>query len=430
MRVDQKILLCTVGGAHQPILKAIDSASPTYVCFFCTDQDPETGKPGSIVQITGKGNVIKAAPADKKPTLPNIPTQAKLDQSEFALHLVPADDLDGAYFAIRNAVEELEEQFPEAQLEADYTGGTKTMTAALVCAALQRGDMELQLVAGARPNLGRVEDGTEQAMAASVATLRLERAMAPYLDAWRRFAYAEAAEGLRQIRVATNSPGRKQLALAVALSRAFARWDSFDHQGAVNVVRPYASRIRPLYPTTWQTLDRLTTRDATAHEAARLFDLWLNAERRATQGRYDDAIARWYRLMEWTAQWQLRIGRGVETADFPPELLPPDVDAVAGRDGKIKIGLWSAWQAVEHLVAGPTKAFMAEHGSKLRDLLDLRNNSMLAHGFRPVTSADWHQVSSWTQENFLPVLKNLAANAGLKHEPAQLPNEPPSLPVP
>ena len=31
------------------------SASPRYVCFFCTDQDTGTGRPGSIVQVTGKG---------------------------------------------------------------------------------------------------------------------------------------------------------------------------------------------------------------------------------------------------------------------------------------------------------------------------------------------------------------------------------------
>ena len=31
------------------------SASPRYVCFFCTDRDPGTGRQGSIVQVTGKG---------------------------------------------------------------------------------------------------------------------------------------------------------------------------------------------------------------------------------------------------------------------------------------------------------------------------------------------------------------------------------------
>ena len=133
------VLLCTVGGAHQPILKAIESTMPRHVCFFCTDRDPETGKPGSIVQVTGKDAVIKAHHRDNKPTLPNIPTQAGLPDESFETRIVPADDLDGAYLAMRTAVAELVCRHPGAQFVADYTGGTKTMTAALTCVALESG---------------------------------------------------------------------------------------------------------------------------------------------------------------------------------------------------------------------------------------------------------------------------------------------------
>ena len=70
----------------------------------------------------------------------------------------------GAFFTMRAAVAETAERFPGARFGADSTGGAKTMIAAPVCAALERGDVELQLVAGARPDLVRVEDGAEQAM--------------------------------------------------------------------------------------------------------------------------------------------------------------------------------------------------------------------------------------------------------------------------
>ena len=419
------ILLCTVGGAHQPILRAIESTSPRYVCFFCTDRDPGTGRPGSIVQVTGKGNVIKASFGDAGPTLPNIPAQARLDAEHFEARTIPADDLDGAFFAMRDAAAELAERFPGARFIADYTGGTKTMTAALVCAALERDDVELQLIAGARPNLSRVEDGTEQAMTASVARLRLDRAMAPYLDAWRRFAYHEAAEGLDGIRIAAGNPDRAWLGLARSLSRALARWDDFDHGGALELIDTYASRVAPRFPQMLPTLRLLAKANENdkRHEPARLFDLWLNAERRAKQGRSDDAVARWYRLVEWTAQWQLRTVLGADTADFPQDLLPPDADTTPGRDGKIRIGLWQAWQVVEHRLPGPAQVFIAGHGRELRDLLDLRNSSILAHGYRPVGAADWRRVDSWTQERFMPVLRALALGAGLKSEPSQLPGE-------
>ena len=53
------MLLCTVGGSHEPVLKAIESTSPTYVCFLCTGRDPVTGKAGSKNQVTGQGMVIR-----------------------------------------------------------------------------------------------------------------------------------------------------------------------------------------------------------------------------------------------------------------------------------------------------------------------------------------------------------------------------------
>ena len=193
------IFLCFVGGAHQPILRAIESASPRYACFFCTDRDPGTGRPGSIGQVTGKGNVIKASFGDAKPTLPNIPTQASLDAERFEARTIPADDLDGAFFAMRDAAAELAERFPGTRFIADYTGGTKTMTAALVCTALERDYVGLQLIAGARPNLVRVEDGTETAGAgvvpfwwtparyqssAHVRSIAPDRAGGPYLGGY------------------------------------------------------------------------------------------------------------------------------------------------------------------------------------------------------------------------------------------------------
>lgn len=53
------LLICTVGGGHQPIIKAIEESQPDFVSFICTGPDPETEQAGSEKQITGKGLVIK-----------------------------------------------------------------------------------------------------------------------------------------------------------------------------------------------------------------------------------------------------------------------------------------------------------------------------------------------------------------------------------
>ncbi|MDE0373746.1 MAG: hypothetical protein OXI73_14550, partial [Rhodospirillales bacterium] len=145
------------------------------------------------------------------------------------------------------------------------------------------------------------------------------------------------------------------------------------------------------------------------------------------QGRHDDALGRWYRLIEWTAQWQLRtrLRADADTGDFPPDLVPPGMEAAPGLDGKIKFGLSKSWEVIESGPPNPARAFWATQKRRLRDLLRKRNESILAHGFRCVTAADWDEVGAFTEDRFLPVLRDLARDAGLKNPPEQLPKEPP-----
>ncbi len=415
--MSETILLCTVGGSHQPILAAIETNSPKLVCFFCTE-----GQAGSEVQVIGEGKVIKDKLQDSKATLPNIPTQARAQgwNGTYKIKIVPPDDLDGAFFVIRNTILKLAHKYPNAELVADYTGGTKTMTAALVSAVLDTERVELQLVAGERRDLIQVIPDTELSVVASVTRLLIDRDIKQFLAAWRHFGYHEAAEGLKKVRIAADSPDFERLHQAYMLSQGLALWDRFDHAGALEKIQPL-EQIKAAYPYMMPTLGQLKA----DREQALLFDLWLNAERRAAQGRFDDAIARWYRMMEWTAQWQLRTKLNADTGDFSGDLLPKQVQAAPDSDGKIKIGLWKAWQVVKYRceLSGPAQDFIKKHGSKLLDLLEIRNNSILAHGFCPVSSSNWQEVHNWTQDKFLPVLRTLAEEVGLKSEPKQLPTE-------
>ncbi|WP_420827368.1 hypothetical protein [Halochromatium glycolicum] len=140
----ETVLLCTVGGSHQPILTAIQELAPTFVLFFATGRDPATGRAGSIETITGKGHPIEMRRGGEVlERLPNIPTQAGLAEDRFEVVEVPTDDLDGAVAAMTAATAALRQRFPAAAFVADYTGGTKTMTAALVMTALEAEDIQL-----------------------------------------------------------------------------------------------------------------------------------------------------------------------------------------------------------------------------------------------------------------------------------------------
>ena len=419
------MLICTVGGSHQPIVTAIREMRPRFVCFICTGRDPATGQPGSEIQITGKGNVIKPGPGHQTVSLPNIPTQTELMNDQFEVCIVPSDDLDAAYSAISNALTTLRHRFPDAVHVADYTGGTKTMTAALVMAALETADVELRIVTGARADLIKVRDGTESSTVASAECLRLRRAMAPNLAAWDRYAYGEAWQGLRAIPTPRNPKCRSDLQIARDLSRAFDAWDRFDHDAASERLSIYQNRVGRALGLHFTFLRLLTvpTEDPRC-EPARLWDLWRNAERRAAQGRYDDAVARVYRLLEWTAQWLLRTRADLDTSNLRQESIPDGVRVTKNDRGEHQAGLLAAWDLVAHHLNTEAAHLVQAERSCMQDHIQMRNNSILAHGYRPVNRSDWERLAEWVTTSFIPVLAVEAARADVRLTPPQLPQQP------
>lgn len=419
MSAPRTILLATVGGSHQPILTAIAERAPDYVVFICSGKDPGTGRAGSEQQIVGKGLVIKARQEDEKPSLPNIPAQAGLGEERFETLLVPSDDLDTAFVEVDRKLRSLAERFPQPRLVADYTGGTKTMTAALVTAALEHPRVELQVVTGNRANLVRVLDGTQYAAPASVDGIRIGRAIAAHVAAWERFAYDESAQGLLRVAAPRAGELRTRLNRARDLSSAFAAWDRFDHAEAARLLEIYGAVVAPRLPAHLGAVRILTGRESAPREALRIWDLWLNAQRRAAAGRYDDAVARAYRMLEWSAQWILRTRAGLDTADLPAEkaagLVQPN------RDGKYQAGLFAAWELVRRHTGGPAGRFFAEQSAALLDQLRKRNHSILAHGFLPIAKEDWQVLFGWVEEHFIPALRTEMKAAGQREVFPQLP---------
>lgn len=419
------ILLCTVGGSHEPILTALRQTTPDFTCFICTDRDPATGRPGSDVQILGKGSCIKARPSDDKPSLANIPTQAGLHEGQYEVVRVPADDLDEVFRILRGVIHRLGQDFPGARVLADYTGGTKTMTAGLVSAALESDGVELQLVTGSRADLIKVRSGMEAVAQANVEQVRLERAIWPYVEAWRRYAYAEAYQGLAALRRPRDQRLAVRWTMSRDLSRALDAWDRFDHDTALEWLEPYRPRIGASWTPLLVALKRLATKDE-AQEPARLFDLWRNAERRAMQGRYDDAVGRVYRLLEWSAQWLLRVRCDIDTSDVPSAKVTPSMAPTPNDKGRIQVGLMSAWELLaHHQPDSPAGAFIRTERNTLLNWLQMRNHSILAHGFRPVAESDWRPLAVWVENRLLSVLLQETAVLRIREMPPQLPIQPP-----
>lgn len=416
-----KILVCTVGGSHQPIVTAIQQLKPDHVCFVCSGRDPETGRPGSDTQVLGEGAVIKAKPTDERPTLPNLPNQLGLPATAYRVVIVPTDELDGVYSACVQAFDSLRSAFPDARLIADYTGGTKTMTAGLTVAALDAG-VELSLVTGNRGDLIRVHDGSEFASPANVEAVRLRRDMTNCLSAWQQHGYGEAEAALSALGVPRDAANRSALFRARELSHAYALWDRFDHAGALEILQRYAATLQPDERASIGVLQRLCDRrNPPKRTPALLLDLYRNAQRRATQGRYDDAVARAYRLIEWTAQWILQRDCGLDTSDIPSDFDAGGVQLTTNQDGRRQAALMSAWTLVQTKTDGAAAAFFAAERSRLLDHLKTRNQSILAHGYTPIPEPAWHSFAAWLEVRLVPVILQEARTAGLREIPTQLP---------
>ena len=425
-RNDPIILICTVGGSPQPIVTAIETLQPLHTEFICTDKDPGTGRPGSSVCITGKGMVCKSSPSARTSDMPNIPTLSGLPAGRFNVTIIPSDDLDTAFWTIRKKLIEIGRKYPDAAIMADYTGGTKTMTAALVTAVLETEGIALQLVTGSRPDLVKVKDTTQAVVSTHIDTLRYQKAIQPFLRSWSRFAYDEAERGLSDISPPRNEQLRGEYFRLKDASAAFAAWDRFDHRQALNLLEDYAPAAGQFLGPFLATL-RILVGEEQKQEPMQILDLWNNAHRRAAQGRFDDAMARCYRIIEWTAQWILKKDHEVDTGNVPAGFIPREMNIHSDPEGRCQAGLMKAWELIHLKHCGPAKAFFEAHGNALRDRIRARNSSILAHGKTPIDRPAWQKMADWMELAFIPVLLGEAALVGIRKVPPQLPEDAESL---
>lgn len=375
-----RTLVCTVGGSSSPVVTAIRAYKPDRVVFVCSTDDG-SGTKGSYTQVEGEGAVCKQRDGS---ALPNIPTQAGLAEGTYRVERVPADDPFQIADACRRV---LADTLAEGAVRADYTGGTKSMSAGLFRAAVDVPGVELAIVSGPRTNLLKVEEGTEAQTLLDATPEQARWALTLAAQAWARYAYGEADHLLSALERPSPDAVRVR-----TLSRALAAWDAFDHTEAARLGKSFG---RDLGPELSQALSLLThdSPDARA-EAARIHDLVLMGRRRGETGRPDTAVLIFYRALEWIAQWTLRRHHDVDTSDVGDA-----TDAArkvahlahADRQGRKVLGLQAAWEAVR-LLDGPLASTAAASEGWRIHLGRLRNGSLLAHGFTPLPQATYEDV--------------------------------------
>lgn len=301
---------------------------------------------------------------------------------------------------------QIAKRFPDAEHIVDYTGGTKTMSVALVLAALD-GNWKVSLVKGARADLVRVADGTEVASLVNIGEVRVLQRLAEVRSLFNTYEYRATENLIRTLLQSTPLSVELQSRLRtwIGWTRGFDAWDRFDHAYAEQILKPYAGQLGKW----WHFLLSLRGKGkVTGYEP--VFDLIRNAERRAESGRYDDAVARLYRAVELVAQIRLQQGYQLNPGDLEIDKLPIDLQskyqALRSEDGKIKLALQQDYELL-HDLKDPVGAAFTQQKKRLLNALKRRNTSILAHGVAPLSENEWKDVSTILTTFITEVCKSL-----------------------
>lgn len=412
-----RVLFCTVGGNTEPISNAINAhhsgGQLQKVVFVCSEPNPETGESGSDIQVPEILAAVNSADEFKKENL-----------------IVPTDDLRRIVELISGAIQAEINDCGRESISVNYAGGTKSMSAGVVLAAVDL-NVNTGLSLGSRRGFDRVKPGNSYQVSVNIQDVRVVTRARSIRSLWREHAYSEAAEQFRMLprsELSTNimaSINRQQ-----ALSTAFGTWDVFLHQDAHAELSRYTKLFGKWLGPWLNTLDHLTNNNKPERQELFLIhDLWLNAERVALRRRFDDAVGRMYRFLEWVAQIRLCQRHSIDTSDVTLEVIP---EALRGRlqpspsTGKIQPGLLFSWELLSMLETdGAISGFWTNQHRKLESLLATRNYSIMAHGSIPISEKDWSQFHGWMEDHVLPLHHEQMKANNIKVLPKQLPNSMP-----
>jgi CRISPR-associated protein (TIGR02710 family) len=379
-----KALIISVGigpGIEHSIDISIKQHNPELIIFICSERSTET------LEREVQGIKIKKFPNSQ-------------------IVLVDEEDFEKAFDQIKDTVEALMRSgYSSKEIFVDFTAGTKVMSAALVVAAVIYHLEGITYVTGKRDRDGRVLSGSEK-----VVTINLERVIRltsfkkdipAYFNAYQYKASLDIIEGCKNLGELLSKEERKQVEETESLVKGYQQWDRFNHDEALielNKINQenlkmnieFLSELIEERKRLSKRVYHLQLKDNLPTPSL-LVDLLENARRRVEEGNYDEAVARLYRAIEAAAQLHLVETYHQNPSDFQPQLLkdklPPDMlkkyEMLKKDKSKVQLGLMDLYKLIHTLE--PSNPLASEQIlEELKTCLQSRNDSILAHGFKPV----------------------------------------------
>ena len=390
----------------------------------CTGRDIADALVFSIKKHQPQKVILLCSPKTADQTLPFI--EEALHSIEVPFQPYTIGNEDNVEFLYNEYLKILRQIAPEEEIAADFTSGTKAMSAALFAAAVTYGVKQVSYITGPRDQTGRVKVSTDVLAlhpAQIYARQNLERA-AVLFNHGEFEAAAQIAKEYANNHDITPEISRFAQELSI-LANAYSSWERFCWQDAAsklgNLVNN-ASKNQTALDICQLKNSAEFCRNVQNDEwsLCRLYDLFSNAKRRFNQGRFDDALSRLYRVCEYLIQYRLFVQYKIKTSSVPRTFLEEKqipnefINRLtfsshhSNNTQTAKIGLRDALELLCRL-QDPWAEYLSplyfENGNfekqtgKLAKSLDKRNQSWLAHGTQTAQKKD--------VESLIDILENL-----------------------
>lgn len=288
------------------------------------------------------------------------------------------------FFRIQDYIKKLRTEDAKAKITVDFTAGTKPMSAGMVLGGCVAGVDGFSYIMNEGEGDKPLRGGETVLSFGEAFAYQVEEMKKLFAFCFDHYDLSSAAEVLTKMEKIINT---SYVQIFVEnwrnIVNFYFQWDLFNHPGEDFKGIPGIPERNKAF------LGKLTNPRFPQRDIYFLADLLNNAQRRIAEKKFDDAVARFYRAVELIAQIKLR-AKGVETSNVNTENLPQELrdkyESLHNDKGKIQLPLYKGYELLSDFGEELGKNFFDDH--ELRHLLEKRNNSILAHGFKPISEED------------------------------------------
>jgi CRISPR-associated protein (TIGR02710 family) len=345
---------------------------------------------------------------DSKTTLDKV--LEKIENIEYHSQLFEEiNDVESIYKEYIKYIEILiNKGYSAAEIVADYTSGTKSMSAALVSAAISKEIGTLSYVYGTRENdAGRVISNTERTSQLKPNFIFTEQKIKLFKKLFNKNQFENALLVFSDENIHIDL--KSEVEFLKKLAQVYSAWDRFEFKNASDEINQIDLEIAKKFKIkkTIEEHKKILHSLKVANDNSKLSDLdvkdlYSNAIRRFNEGKYDDSVSRLYRLIEMIGQIEFVKEFNTSNSDLSYDLLPEDMKGNFDgkeKNSKIELGLNDTFRMLK-IKDNPQSLIYFNNIEQIKKLLSTRNYSRLAHGQRPIGKDNCKKFIDFISESF------------------------------